>query len=787
MTSPPVVAKSAQKAGEATRIDPPLVINPGKSARAPDGAKPKKESELQKFSRKMPKKIGAYDILAEINRGGMGIVYKAYDPNLRRNVAIKVLLAGEGASEEDIKRFQREAQATARLQHSNIVPIYAVGTHEGKPYFVMDFIEGKTAKQLKDEGLMAPRLALSIIEGVAEALHHAHLNGVVHRDIKPGNIIVDKFGRAQLMDFGLARRIDEDLDITQAGTTMGTPSYMSPEQAEGKLSEVDGQSDVYSAGACLYEFLTGRPPFDGATVMSVLRQVVDETPVPCRQINPKIHRDVETICMKCLEHDKINRYGNAKFFADDIRRFNAGEAILARPLPLLPSLLRKAKRHKEVTIASLVVMLTIFVASAYAIHRSRVARQQQIQERLSLLNGYLSNAKTLQVQAQETVASLEHVAQGKFEETAAKAKELIVEAMTFYRQAENLAPDDTAARTGLELLRKLDNDLEVTSFIAQAAAFLDPPLREDGQRDAPNYGAAEYAARLALKRDPENAVARKKLRDAVGVRAVTLEVVGPQCDVFARRIFDGNRRIVKNEPERPLGKTPVRGQEFEPGLHILNFQRPGSLQQATVWVSRDAKDEDLTVKITINAYEENMVIIPEGMARPPQRDYVKVRAFAVDRFEYPNKAGVEPLTGIAPMEARGYCEKLGKKVLTSAQWVRACSGDSERPYPYGKVYASGVCATGYDIDAQERPFVSGFFSRCRTPEGIYDMSGNVAEWTEGDQQDTDFGGDWTSEAKYALSTVSCRASSSSQAQTEDGRKEYRRRLGFRCGKEIKGK
>ncbi|MCY3022421.1 MAG: serine/threonine-protein kinase, partial [Planctomycetota bacterium] len=259
--------------------------------------KPKPKAVEGRSVRHMPKRIDTYNVLDEINRGGMGVVYKAVDPKLRRLVAIKVLLAGEGAKDEDLKRFQREAQATARLQHPNIVQIYAVGEHEGKPYLVMDFVAGRTAKQLKEEGKMTPRLALSIIEGVAEGLHHAHLHGVIHRDVKPANIMVDKSERAQLMDFGLARRVDEDLEVTQSGTTMGTPSYMAPEQAEGRLAEVDAQSDVYSTGACLYELLTGRPPFEAPTVMATLKQVLEETPIPPRRLNPKIHRDVETICL----------------------------------------------------------------------------------------------------------------------------------------------------------------------------------------------------------------------------------------------------------------------------------------------------------------------------------------------------------------------------------------------------------------------------------------------------------------------------------------------------------
>ncbi|MFH0939123.1 MAG: protein kinase [Planctomycetota bacterium] len=742
----------------------------------------KNNNESTKFSRKMPKRIGNYEVLAEINRGGMGIVYKAFDLQLRRQVAIKVLLAGEGASEEDTKRFQRETQAIARLQHSNIVPIYVVGTHEGKPYFVMDFIEGQTTKQLLSKGQMTPRLALSIIEGVAEALHHAHLNGVIHRDIKPGNILVDKFGHAQLMDFGLARRVDEDLDITQPGSTMGTPAYMSPEQAEGKLDEVDGQSDIYSAGACLYEFLTSRPPFDGPTTMAVLHKVVDELPAPCRQLNSKIHRDVETICMKCLERDKSARYANAKLLAEDIRRFNAGEAITAKPLGLIPTWLRKAKRHKEVTMAGLAIILTVIIASGYAIYKSHRATADKIQERQKIFAERLIVGRAALKQAQEQLTGLTET---NFETKTTQARQSIFDAVTAYHQAQNMAPDDTETQHGLETLAKLDNDVEVRGHIFQARSFLKPvQLQPDSLATPPNYAAAEYAASLALKRNPKNVEALELRKIAIGIRSVQIETNGAQAEIFAKRIMDGDRRLLSASYEHPLGKslgkTPVRGRELERGLYILNFARPNlPPQQATLWVTREASDDDLLVKITINTPEENMVIIPEGQSRLPQQDWEKLSSFAIDRFEYPNQAGFLPLTDATPIEARSLCEKQGKKVCSSLQWVRACMGDNGRPFPYGKLYVSGICAAGFDIDVQKQPPVSGLYSRCRTPEGVYDMSGNVAEWTEGDQQDTDFGGDWTSSTKYAQLTVSCHANSS---PAPEELKNYRARLGFRCCK-----
>lgn len=729
--------------------------------------------------RHTPKKIGAYDVIAEINRGGMGIVYKAIDPQLRRLVAIKVLLAGEGAKDEDIKRFQREAQATARLLHPNIVPIYAVGTHEDKPYLVMDFVEGKTAKQLKEEGAMTPRLALKIIEGAAEALDHAHQQGVVHRDVKPANIMLDKTERAQLMDFGLARRVDEDLEVTQSGTTMGTPSYMSPEQAEGRLDQVDGRSDVYSAGACLYELLTGRPPFEATTIMATLKKVLEENPLPPRKLNPKIHRDVETICLKCLEKEKKNRYASAKQLAEDIRRFNAGEAIMAKPLGFFASRIRAARQHWEITLALAIMILSGLAALGYSLNEAHTVRLRQISEREGALNRELENGQRLLKNARDTAMDLQDSHRGDFQERALKARALILEATAAFRQAEAISPDNPEARTALETLKRLDNDVEVRRFIFKARAFLYPsPARPEDPPVPPNYAGAEFAAQEAVDRDPANAEARQLLRLAQGIRQVFLESTGEPAEVFARRILDGFGRVAPSDtpgPGKPLGKTPVDGRELEPGLYVLSFQRAGSgAQQATLLVGRESKDEDLSLRVTLNASEENMARIAEGSVSLPQQGPVKIPAFAIDRFEFPNKAGVVPLTGITRQEASEHCAQQGKKLCTSAQWLRACMGDEERRFPYGKVYGRN-CATGMDADAQKRPVLSGQYPLCRTPEGIYDMSGNVAEWTESDQQEIVFGGDWTSPARYADLTVSCRA----RSLPEEVAKEH---LGFRCCK-----
>ncbi|HEY3323596.1 MAG TPA: protein kinase [Planctomycetota bacterium] len=775
-------AELPAKSNETVRKDKPALeaLSPEEAAEVFKKHKLPPAPPQEKSSRHLPKSIGGYEVHSELNRGGMGIVYKALDTQLRRQVAIKVLLAGEGAKDEDIKRFQREAQATARLMHPNIVPIYAVGTHDDKPYLVMDFVEGKTAKQLKEEGKMTPRLALSIIEGCAEGLHHAHLHGVIHRDVKPANIMVDRNEHAQLMDFGLARRVDEDLEVTQSGTTMGTPSYMAPEQAEGHLDQVDARSDVYSVGACLYELLTGRPPFEANTVMGTLKLVLEEPPVPPRRLNTRIHRDVETICLKCLEKDKRNRYESAKQLADDIRRFNAGEAIMAKPLGFFAAKVRWARHHWEVSLAVLVMLLSGIAALGYAINKSREVMRRQIVERENSLRRILDGGKTQLNAARSAVFVLSDNTRPNYLQDALRARSLVADATTTFRQAQAVAMDNPEAKEALAELHKLDVEAEVRRFVHKARTFLYPPASEPGQPQTdPNFAGAEFAAQEAVDRDPENAEARQLLHSAMGIRQVEITCGGVAAEVFARRILDPFGRPVSNDPPglgKSLGPAPVREKELEPGLYVISFQRPNSaVQQATLQVGRDAKDNELTLNVKLDAADENMVRIAAGSVSLPQQGVVKIPAYSIDRFEFPNKAGQMPRSNVTLAEAPGLCKKQGKELCTAAQWLRACMGDSERRYPYGETYVSRVCAVGLDADAQKIPVLSGQYSRCRTAEGIYDMSGNVAEWTETDQDEKVFGGDWTSSTRYPELTVSCRARSLPEEVVKE-------RRGFRCCK-----
>ncbi|HTU16810.1 MAG TPA: protein kinase [Gemmataceae bacterium] len=327
-----------------------------------------------------PESVGEYEILEELGRGGMGVVYKARHRQLQRLVALKMLLGGSFVTSEERARFRIEAEAVARLRHPNIVQIYEVGEHEAdaglpRPYFTLEFAAGGNLARRLAGRPQPPRQAAAWLEAMARAAHYAHQQGIIHRDLKPSNVLLTEAGEPTLCDFGVAKLMTGSDVKTRSGTLLGTAEYMAPEQAtEG--DKVGPAADVYALGAILYTMLTGRPPFQGSNTLHILEQVRSQEPVPLRRLVPHLPRDLETICLKCLEKEPTHRYLSAADLADDLRRFLEGETILARPAPFWERGWKWARRRPATAglLAAVIVLAAVGVALVFGLWRGAEAR-----------------------------------------------------------------------------------------------------------------------------------------------------------------------------------------------------------------------------------------------------------------------------------------------------------------------------------------------------------------------------------------------------------------------------
>jgi serine/threonine-protein kinase len=330
-------------AQELKDIWPALVLAEELAKPSPDGSRSRETSATASGAREhpgasrenstplsLPRTFGDYELLEEIGRGGMGVVYKAQQKSLNRLVAIKMVLRGELASASDLARFRAEAESAARLEHPNIVPVYEVGECDGQAFFTMQLVEGSTLRERAAQGPLPPRDAARYLAAISRAIDFAHQRGVLHRDLKPSNVLIDKDDRPLVTDFGLAKRVESGDSITGTGHILGTPSYMSPEQAAGSRGRLSPATDVYSLGTILYELLTGRPPFQAASPVDTLMLVLEQEPILPRLLNRNIDRELEMICLKCLQKPPDLRYPSAAKLADDLEAYLSGEPVSAR-------------------------------------------------------------------------------------------------------------------------------------------------------------------------------------------------------------------------------------------------------------------------------------------------------------------------------------------------------------------------------------------------------------------------------------------------------------------------
>jgi hypothetical protein len=486
----------------------------------------------------------------------MGVVYKARQKSLGRLVALKMILAGGHASPEELARFRTEAEAVARLKHPNIVQVYDVGECDGKPFFSLEYVEGGSLDRKLDRTAQRPHEAAALVEKLARAMHSAHRKGIIHRDLKPANVLLTPEGMPKITDFGLAKRLEDDggsSGQTRSGSILGTPSYMAPEQAAGRVHEIGPATDVYALGAILYDALTGRPPFKAATLLDTLSQVKNDEPVPPSRLQPKTPRDLETICLKCLEKSPRKRYASALELAEDLKRFLSGEPIQARAMGRAERLWRWCRRNPVA--ASL--LLTVTLGSAFGLWY------------LSRLSGDLVHSAALESAAQQS-EMFDDLNDFYTDQVAARAK-----------QGGVVVAADYAAKTG-EIPPPATLNIDLGDYISkhsergsQVRLYSDLPFAnrtDGGVRD--QFEGEALAALRANPSEPfyhfEDIKGRPSLRYATArvMKAACVECHNSHPDSPKKDWKVGDVRGVL-EVVRPLDKDAERTQEGLRGTFLL--------------------------------------------------------------------------------------------------------------------------------------------------------------------------------------------------------------------------
>ncbi len=332
--------------------------------------------ENEPSSDKLPPSLPGYQLLRELGRGGMGVVFKARQHAPQRIVAVKMILAGEFASAQEVERFRAEAQAAANLSHSGIVPIYEVGHHQGRHFFSMGYIEGESLAAVIGRQVWSPEKIAQLVLKIAEAMAHAHAAGIVHRDLKPSNILLDPQGEPRVTDFGLAKRLGEDSEMTYSGQILGSPGYMAPEQAAGRRHEISAATDIYGLGAILYALITGRPPFETKNLLEAIDQICTSSVTPPRKLVRTCPKPLETICMKCLHKSPGARYRSMQAVAADLQAFLNHEPIQARPLSVGERIVFWARRKPGLasTWGAVALFFLYHLVSSYVIQDERSAQ-----------------------------------------------------------------------------------------------------------------------------------------------------------------------------------------------------------------------------------------------------------------------------------------------------------------------------------------------------------------------------------------------------------------------------
>jgi serine/threonine-protein kinase len=491
--------------------------------------------------------VGNYDILGELGRGGMGVVYKARHRRLHRLVALKMILAGGRARAIDLERFQSEAEAIALVHHRSIVQIYEIGEHDGQPFIALEFVTGGSLDERTTGKIQTPRDAALLVKQLADALEVAHSNGIIHRDLKPANVLLAGDPGAPLdqcvpkiTDFGLARRFDGDSSQTSEGSVLGTPSYMSPEQAQGKQRALGPPTDIYALGAILYDLLTGEPPFRGPTILDTLRLVVETEPRPPIHLQPSLPRDLQIICMKCLEKEPARRYNTAGELAEDLRRFLDGEPILARPVPVWERAWKWCRRRPSLTalIGVIVLSLLLFGIGGFAVAVAQARLRKDAENE--------REAKEIERQRAEDNFRKAEAARAAEERERRRAEGNFAEARDAVNQLTDIGQRRLAHEPHMELVRR--------DILDTALHFHRHFLEINGDKPALRYQTGLAHLRIGEIQDSfgERAAAEKEYRAAADQFAALLaEEPGKRDYRDGLAIARGNLGLLYQAANRP--------------------------------------------------------------------------------------------------------------------------------------------------------------------------------------------------------------------------------------------